>query len=59
MPDWRKQRRSGVFVNFEHISYLVLVLVLLTLTFNCRQGMRKSYEKFSKLLTSSSKENEK
>ena len=45
-PEWRQQRRSGVFivnfehiwrrscvfiVNFEHISHLVLVFLLLTL----------------------------
>ena len=29
----RRRRRSGVFiVNFEHISHLVLVLLLLTLS---------------------------
>ena len=31
-PERRHQRRSGVFiVNFEHISHLVLVFLLLTL----------------------------
>ena len=31
-PERRHWRRSGVFiVNFEHISYLVLVFLLLTL----------------------------
>ena len=30
-PERRQWRRSGVFVNIEHISYLVLVLLLLTL----------------------------
>ena len=31
-PERRKWRRSGVFiVNFEHISHLVLVFLLLTL----------------------------
>ena len=32
-PEWRHLRRSAVFiVNFEHISHLVLVFLLLTLT---------------------------
>ena len=32
-PERRQWRRSGVFiVNFEHISHLVLVLLLLTLS---------------------------
>ena len=32
-PERRQWRRSGVFiVNFEHISYLVLVFLLLTLS---------------------------
>ena len=31
-PEWRHWRRSGVFVvNFEHISHLFLVFLLLTL----------------------------
>ena len=31
-PEWRQWRRSGVFiVNFEHISHLVLVFLLLIL----------------------------
>ena len=33
MPEWRQWRRSGVFiVNFEDISHLVLVFLLLTLS---------------------------
>ena len=32
-PEWRQWRRSGVFiVNFEDISHLVLVFLLLTLS---------------------------
>ena len=32
IPERRPWRRSGIFiVNFEHISYLVLVFLLLTL----------------------------
>ena len=32
IPECRQWRRSGVFIaNFEHISHLVLVLLLLTL----------------------------
>ena len=28
-PEWRQWRRSGVFnVNFEHVSYLFLVILL-------------------------------
>ena len=35
----RHRRLSGVFiVNFEHISYLVLVFLLLTLNSKCRLG---------------------
>ena len=35
-PDGRHWRRSGVFiVNFEHISHLVLVFLLLTLNVYC------------------------
>ena len=31
-PQWRQWRRFGIFiVNFEHISHLVLVFLLLTL----------------------------
>ena len=31
--NWRQWRRSGVFItNFEHISYLFLVFLLLTLS---------------------------
>ena len=31
-PEWRQWHRSGVFiVNFEHISHLALVFLLLTL----------------------------
>ena len=30
-PEWRQLRRSGVFiVNFEHVSHIVLVSILLT-----------------------------
>ena len=33
IPERRQWRRSGIFiVNFEHISYLVLVFLLLTLS---------------------------
>ena len=32
IPERRHWRRSGVFVNFEHISHLVLVFLLLTLS---------------------------
>ena len=33
MPERRQWRRSGIFiVNFEHISHLVLVFLLLTLS---------------------------
>ena len=36
---WRHQRRSGVFiVNFEHISHLVLVFLLLTLSSQMLDG---------------------
>ena len=31
-PDGRHWRRSGVFVNFEHISHFVLLFLLLTLS---------------------------
>ena len=35
----RHRRLSGVFiVNFEHISYLVLIFLLLTLNSKCRLG---------------------
>ena len=38
-PKWRHWCRSGVFINnFEHISHLALVFLLLTLTCNCRRG---------------------
>ena len=30
--EWRQWRRSGVFVNFEHISHLTLLFLLLTLS---------------------------
>ena len=30
-PERRQWRRSGVFVNFKHVSHLVLVFLLLTL----------------------------
>ena len=36
-PEQRQWRRSGVFiVNFEHISHLVLVFLLLTLSRQCQ-----------------------
>ena len=46
-PEWRQWRHSGVFiVNFEHVSHLVLVFLLLTLSrqmpagsFWCFQGV--------------------
>ena len=37
--DTRRKRRSGVFiVNFEHISHLVLVFLLLTLNMQLPAG---------------------
>ena len=37
----RHWRRSGVFnVNFEHISHLVLVFLVLTLAGKCRLGQQ-------------------
>ena len=38
-PEQRQWRRSGVLiVNFDHISHLVLVFLLLTLEIKCRLG---------------------
>ena len=40
-PEWRQWRRSGVFIfNFEHISHLVLVFLLLTLNMQLPAGLR-------------------
>ena len=40
-PERRYWRRSGVFnVNFEHISHLVLVFLVLTLAGKCRLGQQ-------------------
>ena len=42
----RRRRRSGVFIiNFEHISYLVLVLLLLTLNMLLPSGKPGNSEK--------------
>ena len=39
IPEWHHWRRSGNFiVNFEHISQLVLVFLLLLWTCNCQLG---------------------
>ena len=38
-PEQRQWRRAGVLiVNFDHISHLVLVFLLLTLEVKCRVG---------------------
>ena len=43
-PKRRQWRRSGVFiVNFEHISHLPIMFLLLTLSSKCWLGMRYSY----------------
>ena len=40
VPERRQWRRSGIFiVNFEHISNLVLVFLLLNLNMQLRAGM--------------------
>ena len=47
IPDWHRWRRSGVvIVNFEYISHLVLVFLLLPLTRNCRLGKISDSIKF-------------
>ena len=42
---WRRHwRRSGIFiVNFEHISHLVIVFLLLTLNMNWRLGVSRCF----------------
>ena len=43
MPERLQRRRSDIFiVNFEHISHLVLVFLLLTLDMNLPAGFTQS-----------------
>ena len=48
IPERRYWRHSGIFiVNFEHISHLVLVFLLLTLKCNCWLGRNVLYKESS------------
>ena len=48
-PKWR---RSGVFiVNFQHISHLVLLFLLLTLNMKLPAGVTLSYQIFGGKIT--------
>ena len=59
---WHQWRRSGVFiVNFEHISYIVLVLLLLTLNKEIPAGIESAFccsshktKRLSQIISSSS-----
>ena len=44
-PEWRQWHRSGVFIiNFEHLSHLFLVFLLLTLNKQMLAGMEENNE---------------